>query len=105
MHARCLSVYVKNQFKENKSFKCPSCAWPLWVQQQISSNSNDTIQPDLNELSPVALQLYNHLLNHGKWWGQALIKNTNVRNNFINLLKCLLLLLLLIIVCLKDKRY
>jgi len=54
--------------------KCPSCARPLWLQQ----DSNGATEVDFDELSPVALQLHKYL--HDKWWGQALITNKNVRH-------------------------
>lgn len=79
MHARCLSVYVKRQLKEGNITKCPSCARPLWLQQQEHlQDSTNKLDIDSNELSPVALQLYKHLLNHGNWWGQVLLSNGNV---------------------------
>lgn len=62
--------------------KCPSCARSLWLQEQQdqSQDSNYVTGVDSNELSPVASQLYKYLLDHGNWWGQALITNGNVRN-------------------------
>lgn len=77
VHARCLSTYVKKQMKEQNILKCPSCAQPLWLQKQLQDSNNIT-EIDCNELSPVALQLYKHLLDHGTWWGHALITNRNV---------------------------
>lgn len=59
--------------------KCPSCDRSLWVQQQEQiQDSNDVTEVESNELSPVALQLFKHLQDHGSWWGQVLIKNENV---------------------------
>lgn len=77
IHACCLSVYVKQLLKEGHMLKCPACTRPLWLQEHLV-DSNGASELDSNELSPVALQLYNHLLNHGKWWGQALIDNGKV---------------------------
>lgn len=63
--------------REQNILKCPSCAQPLWLQNQLQ-DSNNTVEVDCNELSPVAFQLYKHLLDHGSWWGNALITNGNV---------------------------
>lgn len=89
MHARCLSVSVKKQLKEGNIVKCPSCARPFWTQQEDKSQDSNDIGDDANELSPVALQLYKYLLNHGDWWGQALISNNG--NVCYKLSSCILL--------------
>lgn len=57
----------------------------MWLQQEQqkeqSQDSNDTGEMNSNELSPVALQLHKHLIDHGGWWGQALINNGIVSSN------------------------
>lgn len=79
VHAHCLAVYVKNLLKNGNILKCPSCVRPLWLhQQEQSQDPNNTTEVDSIELSPVASLLYKHLLDHGNWWGQALITNGKV---------------------------
>lgn len=81
MHTRCLSSYVKKQFKEGNILKCPSCDRQLWTQQHGQSQvSDDNSGVESNDLTPVASLLYKHLLDNGSWWGQALITNRNVCN-------------------------
>ncbi|XP_025198372.1 zinc finger protein-like 1 homolog [Melanaphis sacchari] len=80
VHARCLSSYVKKQFKEGNILKCPSCDRQLWIQQEQSQVSDNNLEVDSNDLTPVASLLYKHLLDNGSWWGQALITNGNVND-------------------------
>lgn len=68
---------MKKLLKEGNTLKCPACARSLWLQPH-QELSKDTTEFDFNELSPVALQLHKHLLDHGNWWGQALITNGKV---------------------------
>lgn len=77
VHVYCLSVYVKKQLKEGSVLKCPSCTRSLWFQNTESASLNTT-EVDYNELSPVALTLYKHLLNQGEWWGKSVITNEKV---------------------------
>ncbi|XP_022172907.1 zinc finger protein-like 1 isoform X1 [Myzus persicae] len=78
VHTRCLSSYVKKQFKEGNILKCPSCDRQLWTQQHGQSQvSDDNSGVESNDLTPVASLLYKHLLDNGSWWGQALITNRN----------------------------
>lgn len=74
-HTDCLSTYIKKQLKEGNSLKCPSCTRSLWYQNSDLFNSTEV---DYNDLSPVALILFKHFMNHGEWWGQSLIKNEEV---------------------------
>ncbi|VVC34585.1 Zinc finger, RING-type,Zinc finger, RING/FYVE/PHD-type [Cinara cedri] len=79
VHVHCLSVYVKKQLKEGNILKCPSCTRSLWFQNTESDLFNTT-EVDYNELPPVALALYKHLLNYGEWWGKSIITNEKVED-------------------------
>lgn len=101
VHVHCLSIYVKKLLKESNILKCPTCTRSLWLQND-DSNLQNTTEVDYNELSPVALTLYNHLLNHGEWWGHSLITNEKVccfiMFTYYNIAVCLYALVFVLII-------